>query len=326
MPVDIRHNAKIFREKFAAVGGPQTWPHPSKLDRSALRTALARRIFRMRTSVTGAGGFLGRYVVEQLLARGDRVRAMRRASPELEARGRGGRPRATSAMSTAVGRACTAIDVVFHVAGVAGIWGPWRHTILSIRSAHGTSSAGCRRCGVGRLVYTSSPSVTFDGGAQRGVDEAGPYAQNGSAIIRTPKPWPKQEVLAANGPELATCALRPHLIWGPRDQHLVPAAARSCAGRLRRRGRRHNRIDMIYVENAAGRPFARCRRLRRRAPGPGLLHQSGRTGELLGLDQRFSHSPGCRRSGKRSQLSRPGGWVHACRGGLRCTAPAASRR
>ena len=29
-------------------------------------------------------------------------------------------------------------------------------------------------------------------------------------------------VLEANDDELKTCSLRPHLIWGPEDQHLIP--------------------------------------------------------------------------------------------------------
>jgi nucleoside-diphosphate-sugar epimerase len=59
-------------------------------------------------------------------------------------------------------------------------------------------------------------------------------------------------VLAANGQALLTCALRPHLIWGPRDRHLIPRLiARARTGRLRRVGDGTNRIDMVYVENAA---------------------------------------------------------------------------
>lgn len=206
----------------------------------------------MRTLVTGASGFLGRYVAEQLLARGDQVRVLvRRDAPELAAAGaevvRGDvRDRDT------VRRACTAIDVVFHVAGVAGIWGPWQHFYET--NTLGTQHVidACRSQGVGRLVYTSSPSVTFDGSPQRGVDESGPYAQKWLCHYPHSKALAEQAVLAANGPGLATCALRPHLIWGPRDQHLVPRLlARAKAGRLRRVGDGTNRIDMIYVENAA---------------------------------------------------------------------------
>ena len=51
---------------------------------------------------------------------------------------------------------------------------------------------------------------------------------------------------------LMTCALRPHLIWGPRDQHLIPRLIeRQKTKKLRRVGDGSNQIDSIYVENAA---------------------------------------------------------------------------
>ena len=97
-------------------------------------------------------------------------------------------------------------------------------------------------------------------------------------------------MLAANGPGgLLTCALRPHLIWGPRDQHLVPRMlARAATGRLRRIGDGANLIDTVYVENAAEAHLLAARALRARiARGrPGLLHQPGRAGELLAVDRR----------------------------------------
>jgi nucleoside-diphosphate-sugar epimerase len=60
-------------------------------------------------------------------------------------------------------------------------------------------------------------------------------------------------VLEASGRDgLLTCALRPHLIWGPRDQHLIPRLLdRARQGKLRRVGDGKNLVDMIYVENAA---------------------------------------------------------------------------
>ena len=59
-------------------------------------------------------------------------------------------------------------------------------------------------------------------------------------------------MLAADGRGLLCCAIRPHLIWGPRDRHLIPRLlARAKAGRLRRVGAGKNLIDMTYVENAA---------------------------------------------------------------------------
>ena len=207
----------------------------------------------MNALVTGAGGFLGLYIVEQLVARGDRVRAFCRGQyPELSRLGvecRQGDVRDRDAVVAA----CQGIQVVYHTAGVAGIWGPWRHYygINTLGTQHVLE--GCRQHGVTRLVYTSSPSVTFDGGDQNGVDESAPYPTRWLCHYQHTKALAEQQVLAAHDlGGLATCALRPHLIWGPRDRHLVPRLLdRARSGQLRRVGDGTNRVDMIYVENAA---------------------------------------------------------------------------
>jgi nucleoside-diphosphate-sugar epimerase len=203
--------------------------------------------------VTGAGGFLGRYIAEQLMARGDRVRGFSRHEyAELAAQGM---ETVTGDLrdATAVATACEGVDIVFHVAGVAGIWGPWDHFhgINTLGTEH--VIAGCQRHSVHRLVYTSSPSVTFGGGDQIGIDETAPYPENWLCHYPHTKALAEQAVLEANGKGgLATCALRPHLIWGPRDQHLIPRLLdRARRGKLVRIGDGRNLVDMIFVENAA---------------------------------------------------------------------------
>jgi len=202
--------------------------------------------------VTGAGGFLGEYIAEQLVARGDQVRSYARGDyPQLQALGveciRGDLQDAS-----AVAAACQGVDVVFHNAGVAGIWGPWKHF-------HGVNTvgtenviAGCLAAGAPKLVYTSSPSVTFDGTDQVNVDESAPYPDRWLCHYPHSKALAEQAVLRANSDSFQTCSLRPHLIWGPRDQHLIPRlVARAKSGALRRVGDGSNLVDMIYVENAA---------------------------------------------------------------------------
>ena len=149
-------------------------------------------------------------------------------------------------------QACEGVDVVFHTAAIASIWGPWR--LFYETNTVGTKNviAGCRAHGVPKLVFTSSPSVTFAGGDQCHVDETAPYPSRWLAHYPHTKALAEQEVLAANSDALATCALRPHLIWGPRDQHLIPRLlARAKSGQLRQVGDGQNLVDTIYVENAA---------------------------------------------------------------------------
>ena len=180
----------------------------------------------------------------------------------------------TFAIARQLAGACSGgIDVAFHVAGLSGIWGPWE-TYYGVTS-FGTDNVieGCRRHGVGRLVYTSSPSVTFDGRDQCGIDESAPYSRRWLCHYPHTKAIAEQHVLAANrtlstmGPLAkeprpsklaARCGLlknlhlRPHLIWGPPDRHLIPRLLdRARYGELRRVGSGKNLIDMIYVENAA---------------------------------------------------------------------------
>lgn len=203
-----------------------------------------------RVLVTGGGGFLGRRVVEMLVERGDKVRSLARSEyPELGKLGvegiRGDLERAED-----VRRACDGCEVVFHVAARPGIWGSYDdyHRPNVVGTRHVLSA--CRACGVRALVYTSSPSVVFDGRDMEGVNESVAYPRHYEAHYPKTKAIAEQAVLAANGPTLATVALRPHLIWGPRDNHLVPriiARARS----LRRIGGANKLVDSTYIDNAA---------------------------------------------------------------------------
>src|SRR5262249_20202613 len=157
------------------------------------------------------------------VARGDRVRGFARGTyPELSANGVE-LVQGDIRDAAAVARACDGVDVVFHVAAVAGIWGAWNfyHGINTLGTQHVVD--GCLKHGVKRLVYTSSPSVTFDGSDQSGVDESAPYPSKWLCHYPHTKALGEQYVLGANGKNgLQTCSLRPHLIWGPRDQHLIP--------------------------------------------------------------------------------------------------------
>ncbi len=202
--------------------------------------------------VTGGGGFLGGAIVEQLLARGDRVRSFARgAYPGLADLGVEVR-RGDLRDAQAVGQACAGCDVVFHVAAKAGVWG--RYAAYYEPNVVGTLNvlAACREQGVYRLVYTSSPSVVFDGRSMEGVDESAPYPQKQHSHYAATKALGEQAVLAANGKTLRTLALRPHLIWGPKDNHLVPRiVSQGRAGTLRRVGDGTNKVDTTYIENAA---------------------------------------------------------------------------
>ena len=225
----------------------------------------------MKALVTGGGGFLGLYVVEQLLDDGFEVRVVcRKRYERLEQLGvewvQGDIQDAALVES-----ACEGVYVVFHVAAVPGIWGPWKmfHGINTV----GTQNVidGCRKHGVRKLVHTSSPSVIFDGRDHVNADESLPYPTQFLSHYPHSKALAEQAVIAANGPKLATCALRPHLIWGPRDTQLVPRLIRRAqSGRLRLVGDGANVISMAYVENVAAAHLQAARALE---PGSAVAGQ-----------------------------------------------------
>jgi nucleoside-diphosphate-sugar epimerase len=112
--------------------------------------------------------------------------------------------------------------------------------------------AACRTHGVSRLVFTSSPSVVFSGGDLEDADESVPYPARHCSHYSATKAIAEQMVLAADNERLRTLALRPHLIWGPGDTHIVPQlVARARAGNLRQIGDGWNRVDSTYIDNAA---------------------------------------------------------------------------
>ncbi len=206
----------------------------------------------MNILVTGGGGFLGGAIVRKLLERGDTVRSFSRgAYPDLEEQGVEC-ARGDLADADALSRAAQGCDAVFHVAARAGLWGSYRDYYgPNVRGTENVLSA-CRKHGIRRLVYTSSPSVVFAGRDQVGVDEEEPYPDRFLANYPRTKAEAEQRVLAANSDQLLTVALRPHLIWGPGDPHLVPRVIdRARAGKLRLVGNRQNLVDSTYIENAA---------------------------------------------------------------------------
>jgi len=206
----------------------------------------------MKALVTGGGGFLGGAIVRQLRARGDEVTSYsREAYPELT---RLGVKQCQGDLSdpTALLEAAQGCDIVFHVAAKAGIWGSYADYYRANVAGTVNVIGACRTHSIGRLVYTGSPSVVFNGSDVEGGDESLPYPPSFEAHYPYTKAVAEQLVLEANSASLATVSLRPHLIWGPGDNHLVPRiVAKGRAGKLRRIGRRPCLVDTVYIDNAA---------------------------------------------------------------------------
>ena len=206
----------------------------------------------MKVLVTGGTGFLGSAIVRMLIGKGHTAVSFSRGNySHLCATGmdiQQGDLRDIKALR----QAASGCDAVIHTAAKAGVWGPAED--YERTNVQGTQNViqVCRELQIRRLVYTSSPSVVFTGGDEDGIDESAPYAERFLADYPRTKALAEQAVLAANDPELATVVLRPHLIWGPGDPHLVPRVlSRARAGKLALIGNGSNLVDSTYVENAA---------------------------------------------------------------------------
>jgi len=224
--------------------------------------------------VTGGSGFLGHVLVGQLVARGEQVRVFCRSEPESLALDGVSWFQGDMQDANAVSESCQGIQTVYHCAGLAGIWGPW--SLYESINVQGTRNLlkSAMNAGATRLVFTSSPSVVFDGSDMINADETIPLAQNFLCGYPYSKAIAETDVLAANGSGgLATVALRPHLIWGPGDNHVLPRMIkRARKGQLRRVGDGSNVISTVYVENAAAAHIQAADLLDLNAPHAGKVY------------------------------------------------------
>lgn len=205
----------------------------------------------MKALITGGGGFLGSAVARALVKRGDTVRSLARnrysALDEL------GVKQFPGDLTDAgiVSESAEGCDVVFHIAAKAGIWGPYKgYYKVNVEGTRNVINA-CRVHKIPRLVFSSSASVVFGGTDQEFIDESEPYPDKYLTHYPATKAISEREVLAANGDGLATVSLRPHLIWGPGDNHLIPRVLkRTRTGKLRKIGYGKKLVDSIYIDNA----------------------------------------------------------------------------
>ena len=202
--------------------------------------------------VTGAGGFLGKALCKMLRSANIKVTGFARGDyPELEQMGVV-MVRGDICDFNVLKAAMQGCDLVFHVASKAGIWGNKNEYYRPNIDGAANIIQACKSLSIKHIVYTSTPSVTFAGIDEAGIDESQPYAEKFLNYYAESKAIAEQMMLNANSKQLKTVALRPHLIWGPEDPHLVPRVIeRAKAGGLKLLGKTDKLVDTIYVDNAA---------------------------------------------------------------------------
>lgn len=224
-------------------------------------------------TVLGGAGLLGYEIVRQLLRRGVRVKVLDLVPLEDS---RCECFRGDIRDPEAVRKACVEAEVVFQTA--AAVWDP----ALSDNYYRSVNVEGnrtvvrvCRELRIRRLVYTSTIDVVVDGRRPiRDGDESLPYPHKPP---RDPYSRSKIEgerlVLAANSPELATCALRPVGMFGPRDRyHLGNLIDVTRRGRYVRLGDGRACFSHVYSENAAYAHLLAAERLYPGSPIAGQVY------------------------------------------------------
>ncbi|MDQ3268654.1 MAG: NAD-dependent epimerase/dehydratase family protein [Pseudomonadota bacterium] len=208
----------------------------------------------MKILVTGGGGFLGQALCRGLVARGHEVVSFNRGRYDALDRLGVAQVQGDLASREAVIGAASGCAAIFHNAAKAGAWGAYEEYHRANVVGTDNVIAACLAHGIGRLVYTSTPSVTHRAThpVEGGTADSVPYGEGFKAPYAATKKIAEQAVLAANGSTLAVVALRPRLIWGVGDNQLLPRLVeRAKAGRMRLVGDGENLMDSTYIDNAA---------------------------------------------------------------------------
>ena len=202
--------------------------------------------------VTGATGFLGKYVIEELVEHGYQIRAFGRNSKV-------GRSLENSSVSFFQGdltkaddvlEACKGMDLVVHAGALSTVWGPWEDFYQA--NVLGTKYVleGCRQTGIQRLVYVSSPSIYAAPKDQLAIKESDAPEENNLNNYICSKL--ASEKLFKDYPDVPSIILRPRGLFGIGDTSILPRVINlSQKIGIPLIGDGRQLMDMTCVENVA---------------------------------------------------------------------------
>lgn len=175
--------------------------------------------------VTGGSGFVGRNLIQALIARCDSVRALARSPASMKAVETLGAEAIAGDLddAEALRSAMQGCDVVFHAAAKVEEWGdPADFYRINVTGTKNALNAA-RAAGVACFVHVSTEAVLATGEPIIDVDETRPR-QPQKTVARYPrtKALAEERVIAANAADFRTVSVRPRMIWGNDDTSLLP--------------------------------------------------------------------------------------------------------
>lgn len=202
--------------------------------------------------VTGALGFVGRHLARRLMGRGDRV-ILTDVQDHADVLSPGTYRSVDVRNYGVIKSALEGVETVYHVASLVQTRQADAQMVWDV-NLQGTQNLirACQEAGVRRLVYVSSASVVYEGTHIENGDESLPYATVSQAPYADSKIAAEKAVLEADGIKgLRTCALRPHVVFGPGDGRFFPALVkRAREGSLKYGVGLGRKIsDFTYIDN-----------------------------------------------------------------------------
>lgn len=203
----------------------------------------------MNILITGATGLLGKHLIKELQARGEHIRALVlpvENADSLTAQGlevvRGD---ITDASTLAL--AVKDIEIVFHLAGMMGVWRPLSdYRLVNVKGSENLYKAA-QRAGVRRYVHTSSHTV-YGLGHGRFLTEKDPLRPDPDPYSLTKAEGDRMMRRLLLNSQVETVILRPGTFFGPEDRlHFGRMAQKVKDGKGLIIGRGDNALPFCYV-------------------------------------------------------------------------------
>lgn len=213
---------------------------------------------RVNILITGASGFLGSRIVEELLSEEAPLKTERICVYDIKDYG-GIKSQKVEFIQAdirdyeALEKACQGMDIIIHCAAVID-WGTrTKEEVLSV-NVEGTKNVikACKALKIANLVYTSSLDAVFSGAPLNNIDESCPYASTFHTVYCESKVLGEKAVFRAHTAELKTCVLRPADIYGEDDPyHMGALIEMAKSGFYVRLGNGKSTCQHVYVGNMA---------------------------------------------------------------------------